>query len=189
MDNNSRSERTRGAVISAALAIIARDGPSRLTLDAIAKEAGISKGGVMHQFPTKEAVLRALLDHQRDYFQGSFARYQQEHGAEHSRPRLAGRIASAREAATQPNSLALAIMAAMAQDPSLLSSVRDGDAVVLEEIRQEGPDPDLATLRWLAARGLVTTALMGMCPLSPEDRDRLFARLLDDGRWDGLADH
>ena len=46
MDNPSRSEKTRNAVIQAALAIIARDGPGRLTLDAIARESGISKGGL-----------------------------------------------------------------------------------------------------------------------------------------------
>ena len=189
MDNNSRSERTRAKVIQSALAIIARDGPSRLTLDGIAKESGISKGGVMHQFPTKEAVLRALLDHQKDYFEDSFRRYQEDHGAEHTHPHLAARIAGAREAATQPNSLALAIMAAMAQDPGLLSSVREKDALSLEAIRGEAGDPDLATLRWLAARGLVTTALLGMCPLSAEDRERLFARLLDDRQWESLADH
>ena len=189
MDNNSRSERTRSLVIQSALAIIARDGPHRLTLDAIAKEAGISKGGVMHQFPTKEAVLRALLDHQRDHFQQGFERYLLEHGAEHTHPQLAGRVAGAREAATQPNSLALAIMAAMAQDPGLLSAVREKDADNLAAIRTEAGDPDLSTLRWLAARGMVTTALLGMCPLSAEDRDRLFARLLDDRQWEGCADH
>ena len=37
MDNASRSERTRKAVLQAALTIIARDGPARLTLDAIAR--------------------------------------------------------------------------------------------------------------------------------------------------------
>jgi len=64
----SRSERTRQAVIQAALTIIARDGPRRLTFDAIARESGLSKGGVMHQFPTKIDVLKALLEHQIQYF-------------------------------------------------------------------------------------------------------------------------
>jgi AcrR family transcriptional regulator len=64
MDNTSRSERTRNLVIEAARVIIARDGPQRLTLDAIAREAGISKGGLMHQFGNKTAVIRALLENQ-----------------------------------------------------------------------------------------------------------------------------
>lgn len=186
MDNTSRSERTRTLVIQSALAIIARDGPNRLTLDAIAREAGISKGGVMHQFPTKEAVLRALLDHQRDHFRQSTERYLAEHGAEHAHPHLAGHIAGAREAAAESNSVALAIMAAMAQDPSLLSSVLERDRDHLRAIREEARDPDLATLRWEAARGIVITHLLGMSPLTAEDRERLFARLLDEKCWEDL---
>lgn len=186
MDNHSRSERTRSLIIQSALAIVARDGPSRLTLDAIAKESGISKGGVTHQFPNKEAVLRALLDHQTEHFQQSFERYLAG-GDGHAHPQLAAHIAVAREAATQTNSIALALMAAMAQEPGLLSPVRDKDGENLAAIRDEAADPDLATLRWMAARGLVVTALLGMCPLSPEERDRLFDRLLDDKQWERLA--
>jgi len=50
MDNATRSERSRTAAIQAALTIIARDGPGKLTFDAIARESGMSKGGLMHQF-------------------------------------------------------------------------------------------------------------------------------------------
>lgn len=189
MDNNSRSERTRALVIQSALAIIARDGPNRLTLDAIAKEGGISKGGVMHQFPTKEAVLRALLDHQQAHGKEVVAGYLGEHGADHAQPQLAARVASAREATTQSNSVVLAIMAAVAQDPTLLSSVLEQDRESLLAIREEASDPDLAVLRWEAARGMVITHLLGMSPLSAEDRERLFARLLDDKQWEARSDH
>lgn len=43
MDNASRSERSRNVALDAALVIIARDGPGRLTLDAIARESGLPK--------------------------------------------------------------------------------------------------------------------------------------------------
>jgi len=189
MDNNSRSERTRTAVIQSALTIIARDGPHRLTLDAIAKESGISKGGVMHQFPTKQAVIRALLDHQTQHFEGIYESFMAEQGAEHAHPQLAARINGAREAIAQPNSIALAIMAAMAQEPGLLTTQRDNDAGNLAKIRAETDDPDLATLRWLAALGMTLSHMIGLSPLSDADRDRLFARLLDERRWEGLANH
>jgi len=72
MDNPSRSERSRKLAIEAAFTIIARDGPGQLTFDAIARESGISKGGLMHQFRTKGNVLKALLEHQTDYFENFF---------------------------------------------------------------------------------------------------------------------
>src|SRR5438445_7766724 len=115
MDNTSRSERTRNAAIQAALAIIARDGPGRLTLDAIAQESGISKGGLTHQFRTKEAVLKALLEHQIEYFQDFSRKYLGEHGSSQAEPHLAAQIATLREAIAQPHSVAFALLGAATQ--------------------------------------------------------------------------
>lgn len=183
MDNAIRSERTRSAVIQAALAIIARDGPGRLTLDAIARESGISKGGLMHQFRSKEAVLKALLEHQIGHFEDVYRGYMAEHGASRSQPHLAAQLATMREAVAQPNSVAFAIFGAVAQEPGLLSLTREIDAGRIDAIKAEAVDPDLALLRWAAAQGLVLATLFGLSPLSPEERDRLFDRLLDDGQW------
>ena len=183
MDNPSRSERTRKAVIEAALAIIARDGPGRLTLDAIARESGISKGGLMHQFRTKESVLKALLEHQIAYF-GDFVRnYLAKAGARQSQPQLAAQIAVSREAIASQNSVPLAVLGVVAQEPDLLSTAREIDAASLAAIKAEAADPETAMLRWVAARGLSLTALLGICPFSKGERDRLFDRLLDDRQW------
>jgi AcrR family transcriptional regulator len=187
MDNNSRSERTRTVAIQAALAIIARDGPGRLTLDAIARESGISKGGLMHQFPTKTAVLKALLDHQIAHFEAFSRKYMAESGAGQAEPHLAAQIATARESIAGPNTIAFAIMGVMAQEPDLLSISRERNAKTIRAIKAEAADPELATLRWAAALGLSLTALFGMSPLGEEERERLFDRLLDDKQWSSLS--
>lgn len=183
MDNTTRSERSRQAVIQAALAIIVRDGPSRLTLDAIARESGISKGGLMHQFHNKEAVLKALLEYQIEYYEEFSRSFLAEAGPGTQEPCLASQIATSREAITKPKSVFFGIVGAIAQEPSLLSLSRDIDAEKVEHIRAEAADPDLALLRWAAARGLALTSLLGMCPLSNADRERLFDRLLDGAQW------
>ncbi len=168
--------------------IIERDGASRLTLDAIARESGISKGGLMHQFRTKEAVLKALLDHQIAYFEDFYRGYMDEHAASQSQPQLAAQIATLREFLARPHSVDFAIIGAAAHEPGLLSMSQKIDAARAEAIKAEAADPDLAILRWAAARGLAITSLLGMCPVSPEERDRLFDRLMDDARWTALAD-
>jgi AcrR family transcriptional regulator len=186
MDNNSRSEKTRNTVLQAALAIIARDGPGRLTLDAIVRESGVSKGGLMHQFRTKEAVLKALLERQIAYFEGFSEKYLAEHGAGQKQPHLAAQIATLREALPGPQSVAFALVGAIAQEPGLLSMTREIDAKRLDAIRAEAADPDLATLRWMAARGLVMSAVLGICPVPEQDRGRLFERLMDDHKWQAM---
>ena len=180
MDNPSRSERSRNAVLQAAISIIARDGPGRLTLDAIARESGMSKGGLMHQFRTKQAVLKALLEQQVAYFDEFSRQYLSETSS--SQPQLAAQIATLREAG-KPNSVALALLAAMADDPGLLAVSRDASGPGVVAMKAEAADPDLALLRWSAARGLALSEMFGLCPLSEKDRNRLFDRLLDDEQW------
>lgn len=184
MDNHTRSERTRNAALQAALTIIARDGAAKLTLDAIARESGVSKGGLMHQFRSKEAVLTALLERQTAEVAALSQRFVAEHGAGQLYPELAARIATSRAAITGPAyAVSYAIFGLLAQDPSLLAVSRAKDVESVAAIKSEATDPDLAMLRWFAAKGLTQTALIGPSPLTEADRDRLFVRLLDDKKW------
>ncbi|WP_199175944.1 TetR/AcrR family transcriptional regulator [Telmatospirillum siberiense] len=187
MENAVRSERTRQAAIQAALAIIARDGPGRLTLDAIARESGISKGGLMHQFRTKQAVLKALLEHQIEHFEKFSQDYLASTDPRQPEAHLSAQIETLREAVSEPHSVAFAIVAALAEEPDLLSIIRDIDVQKIANIKAEAADPELAMLRWAAARGLVLSSVFGLCPFSAEERERLFARLLDARQWDAFA--
>jgi AcrR family transcriptional regulator len=186
MDNATRSARSRNVALDAALVIIARDGPGRLTLDAIARESGLSKGGVMHQFRTKEGVLKALLERQMAHFEEFSTAYRAKARVSSANPELATEIATVREAANTPNSAALALLAAMVESPDLMALPRDSDLKNIAAIKAEAADPDLAMLRWAAARGLMLSALFGMSPIGKPERDHLFARLLDDSRWSAL---
>ncbi|TWC07163.1 TetR family transcriptional regulator [Bradyrhizobium macuxiense] len=186
MDNPSRSERSRTAALDAAITIVTRDGPGRLTLDAIARESGLSKGGVMHQFRTKEAVLRALLEQQMAYFEAFSNRYLEKARETTDQPELAAQIATLREAISTPRSGAFALLAAMNENPELMAMPRDVDIEKVARMKAEARDPDLALLRWAAARGLLLSSLFGLSSLTDAERDRLFERLLDDGKWTAM---
>ena len=55
------SERTRAAVLAAAAEAMAERGTG-VSLDFIAKRAGVSKGGLLHHFANREALIVALVD-------------------------------------------------------------------------------------------------------------------------------
>jgi AcrR family transcriptional regulator len=58
-----RSERARQAVLAAALAVVAEEGPAGLHMDAIARRAGVSKETLYRWWHTKtEVVLDALAE-------------------------------------------------------------------------------------------------------------------------------
>src|SRR5215217_4380146 len=52
----------RAELLDAALAVIRRDGAQKLTLDAVAAEAGVSKGGILYHFATKRALVDGLIE-------------------------------------------------------------------------------------------------------------------------------
>lgn len=183
MDNNLRSQRTRDAAVQAALTIITRDGPGRLTIDAIARESGISKGGVLHQFRTKEAVLKALLEYQIGKSDAFFRKWLGQTPAEHKEPVLEAQISTLRVAAVQPTSTTLAIASAVGDNPDLLEGIRQNERERVERMKDEADDPRIALVRWSAARGLAFAAILGICPLSDTERESLFDYLQDGTVW------
>ncbi|MEU6997157.1 TetR/AcrR family transcriptional regulator [Nonomuraea sp. NPDC046570] len=62
----SRAE-TRQKVFAAAIDLIAEQGYSATTVDAIAERAGVAKGTVFYNFGSKEALFSALLEHRIGY--------------------------------------------------------------------------------------------------------------------------
>src|SRR5437764_4553603 len=57
------AEETRTRLLDAAGRVVVDQGVDALTLDAVAHGAGVSKGGLLHHFASKEALLGALIEH------------------------------------------------------------------------------------------------------------------------------
>lgn len=182
MDNQTRSEISRKKAIDAALAILSRDGVGGLTFDALARESGISKGGLLHQFRNKLGVLRALLDRQREQFE-QIAHEHLAGGTARTEPVLSTQIAIFRESINQPDSVARAVLAALIESPALLDDLKIHDAVKMEKLQAEARDLELSLLRYFAASGIAFSTLLGLSAVPDELRNRLFDRLLDDTKW------
>ncbi|WP_434109903.1 TetR/AcrR family transcriptional regulator [Paraburkholderia caffeinilytica] len=185
MDNQTRSEISRRRAIEAAFSILTRDGVGGLTFDSLARESGISKGGLLHQFRTKQGVLYALLEHQRQQFEQIARSYIAKEGASKAEPNLAAQIAIYRESVNQPHSVARAILAAIIESPTLLDDMKVADAGKMQALQDEAADLDLSLLRYFAASGLAFHSLLGLSPLADSTRNRLFDRLLDEESWQG----
>lgn len=50
----------------AAIHVALENGFGKVTLDAVARQAGISKGGLLHHFASKKDLIRAMLKHYAD---------------------------------------------------------------------------------------------------------------------------
>ncbi|WP_454191813.1 TetR/AcrR family transcriptional regulator [Paenibacillus sp. Marseille-Q7038] len=56
-----RSNSKRGEILASASYIVENLGMDKLTLEAVANKTGISKGGLLHHFRNKEALIEGMI--------------------------------------------------------------------------------------------------------------------------------
>ncbi|MFE1472539.1 TetR/AcrR family transcriptional regulator [Streptomyces cyaneofuscatus] len=76
----ARSEERRAEILRATLEVIAERGYRGATLGAVAERVGLTQQGLLHYFPTKEALLVAVLE-DRDRWDTGGGRGSDEEGA------------------------------------------------------------------------------------------------------------
>jgi AcrR family transcriptional regulator len=67
-EKQAAAAQTRERLIEAALQVLVDHGAQHLTLDLVARQAQVSKGGLLHHFRTKEALVEAIIRHLYDEF-------------------------------------------------------------------------------------------------------------------------
>lgn len=72
----TKALQTNTALIEAARAIILEEGLERLSMDRVAKRAGVSKGAIMYHFPTKRHLQAALLQNYAEHLDQEFRRHE-----------------------------------------------------------------------------------------------------------------
>lgn len=164
---------TRNRILDAAESVLRRDGAARLTIDSVAQEAGLSKGGVLYHFSTKELMLTALLVRISEGM--DISAYVSDDDI--ANPFLRAWFRKDHEKFSGDDDLPRALIAAAAEWPSLMETPRAQFAENLAKIQGESSDPDLSMLLLFSAYGLAFTRLLGMNPLSQHDLERLKARL------------
>lgn len=66
-------EAVRQQLLAVTARLLIEEGPGSVTLDAVARAAGVSKGGLLHHFPSKPALLDGLFDDLTEKFDGAIA--------------------------------------------------------------------------------------------------------------------
>ncbi|MCC7377250.1 MAG: TetR family transcriptional regulator [Verrucomicrobiales bacterium] len=176
---NQRKTNSREDILVAAEQVVREFGSGHLTSDAVAERAGISKGGLLYNFPTKEALLRALLARHLERYD----RELQEAGEERK-----GRTARAdalknfirlgfREDEDKER-LSAALLAAGASDPKLLSPVREWHQRHFAEFAEGAKYPLRVLVLMLAMDGLWLNELLRTSAFGKKDKVRLMEEML-----------
>lgn len=169
---------TRQRLFSAAMRVVRERGVGRLTLDAVAEGAGVSKGGLLYHFPSKEALLIALAEAVIAQFENAIGRkFVADSGPAPGRWVRAYTQASL-ELSRAELDLTAALLAAAGTDPELLAPWRAVFARWQARIVADGLDPATATLVRLAVDGLWLAELLELAPLDNTLRGQVATELL-----------
>lgn len=169
---------TRDVILDAAERVVAREGARRLTIDAVVRESGFSKGGVLYNFPSKLDLVRGMVERMVAFAETAHA--EAIAAAEASgEARLPALVRAALRYKETDARVSMALLAAAAEHPELIDPVRDAIARMREDVLALAPDPDLARIVMLAADGLHFADILGMDLLTEEERARVEARLVD----------
>jgi AcrR family transcriptional regulator len=169
---SGRRAGTRDRILEAGYAIAGQSGVAAVTLDAVADRAGVSKGGLLYHFPSKEALVAGMVDGLCRTFAGL------ADAATRADPVPAGRSARAYLAASAgelwQSDRWLALVGALVISPGLLDAWRAG--VVAGRAADEAEDADLvaAAIVRLAADGLWLAGVLGL----PAPDQQLHAAIL-----------
>jgi AcrR family transcriptional regulator len=178
----------RTRILDAAEALVRGRGVAGLTLDAAAREAGISKGGLLYHFASKEALLTGLLNRHAEFVAGDFAAgvaAQPAGPGRIARAMLAWGLGGTQEAADERCDRAAAVfLAAFHHDPALLGPMRAVIAQMREAVAADGLPPGHGMAIMAAMDGLFMARIFGLYALDAAERQAVHAalsRLLDPG--------
>jgi AcrR family transcriptional regulator len=169
----------RERLLDAAERLVAEMGAAHLTLDAVAKFAGVSKGGLLYHFPSKESLLEGMLTRHLGEVDARVAARVAARGGKPSRTEVfRERIRVLLELQPERPAVGAAVIAASADNPALMAGCRTVYRELLDEFGKLPGGFDRAALVLLAAQGLLFAELLHLSPYTPEERTRLVAALL-----------
>lgn len=163
---------TREKLLYAAMEHIRKVGMSAFTLDGVAKEAGVSKGGLLHHFPSKDALINGLILRLFSDFEARVTAYYEREIAAPGRWLRAYVRASFEE---QPLLLELLFMFSL--NDALMTLIRDDFARWNERLLNDGVPPARATIIRQAADSYWIERLVEP-EIDPAFRDALREELL-----------
>lgn len=165
----------REAILDAAEAVVLEGGAPALTLDSAAKKAGVSKGGVLYHFPTKDSLLQGMIE--RLIRRTVEAHQAASGGRTEPEQVLKGYVTNSVSDPAGIDRVAGALLVAVANDEKLLEPVR----VFFRErlpVLTGGLSFERASVVHLATEGLWLMEILGISPFSATQRRKVVAELL-----------
>ncbi len=172
----TRPPKARQKVLDAARRIVEVRGAGHLTFDMLAEESGVTRGGITYHFPTKQDLLKALIE--ADICQWDRTAEDLAASAEVPCPKAARLLGHVRCSLADDDDghrrFVTGLLSAAMVEPGLLDPIRAHTAREFADWRWDDADLERYLLL-LAADGLFWSRLFAISPLPDAVRPRLVA--------------
>jgi len=148
-----------------------------MTLDSISRKAGVSKGGLLYNFPTKEILLKAMVSRLIRFFEEERIKKIAEMKEEPARE-IKAHILSMLARNRRTDRSTAALLAAIAYNPKLVEPIRKDALNFMAEIATPGLGFERKAIILLAAMGLHLQEILQVSCLDDKQRKGVIAELL-----------
>lgn len=170
------ADETKKIILAAARKIAVKDGVARLTIEAVAKKAGVSKGGVLYHYPSKKKLIMALMDQYVAHLNEEL-----ETALEQNRDKPYALVYAFMDWFKRRDGIApenrdwgAAIFTVQSFDMSLMEPLHQWYRNLFQRIRDSVGDQAKTTLGVIALEGFFMLSLYNVDYSTPEEREKVF---------------
>lgn len=168
----------RDRILEAVERVVADVGAARLTLDLVAQAAGVSKGGLLYHFPSKESLFSALAHRYVESMDHCINSAKCDIGEGDAARELKACVLGFLGTDRRSKAMASALLAAAVNDPTVVDVVRNHVAQHTDELIAANANFARAAIVTLAVDGLKLRELLRISSFTDEQREQIVKELL-----------
>lgn len=168
-----KKESAKAKLLESAKKILKEEGYEKFTLDSLAKRTGVSKGGVLYHFPTKEMLIQEIIQNLIIRFEN---RLNSENNETDSSSWTLRYFQATLDDLEDSDLQSSGIIAALASNPHLLLPLVEKYAAWKQKFKKEKIDQSLADILRYAADGIWFNEVFGLSVLSQKEKKKILEK-------------
>ena len=157
----------RNVLLDIAEKIVGEQGAKALTIDALAKAAGITKGGVQYSFRNKEALLDAIFERWDQQYNSLYRSIAGD--SPDALGKVAGHVQATRQADESANARAASLMMALLENPKQMAVNRVWYRDIIAGLDLSDPQARRMRLAFLASEGAFLLRSLGLLDIDDNE--------------------
>lgn len=171
----ARQKFDKVAMLEAAKTILRDKGAGNLTIQAVAERVGCTKGAVLHWYPSKKALVDAVVSHMVQEWDETYeANLSNENSVESF---LSAYLDTWQSHDGDASSYAEAMILLLAEAPDRLEQVREAYSKYSRPVTEAADDDLTPLLLWLACEGLEMLTILGLLRIPATLREEVYREL------------